>query len=486
MKTEEELLLARAIDAEARGAGMEQLCLASAGVISRRTVQRRLDELERLGWVLRQGKARATRYFLSDVGRQELLGPPAAARSVVRQDEPEPAPAVEVATAPAGPLAPHPDWSEEAKSARETVRQPTGLRKPAGYQRRFLESYQPGKTWYLPEPLRQKLRMAGQSELMAAMPAGTYARQVLDRLLIDLSWNSSRLEGNTYSLLETDHLLALGHSEDPARYVETQMILNHKAAIEFLVEAPAELGYNRYTFLNLHAILTDGLLKDRAAEGSLRLKPVGIGGSVYHPESNPLVIEECFDLILAKAAAIPDPLEQCFFLMVQLPYLQPFEDGNKRTSRLAANLPLIQQNLSPISYVDIPARDYADGILAVYELNRVEVLRDVFAWAYERSAHRYAAVRQEIGEPEPMRVRYREEIKERVRDTVVRRLDKLTAAHELRRWAAQHITASDRGYFLELVESELLGLRESNIARVRLRPSEFHAWLPVWQPKAGR
>jgi Fic family protein len=162
--------------------------------------------------------------------------------------------------------------------------------------------------------------------------------------------------------------------------------LNHKAAIEFIVDAPMTLGYNRYTFFNLHAILTEGLLSNPASEGRLLTIPVGIGGTVYHPENTPVVIDECFDSILQKVDLIEEPLEKAFFLMVHLPYLQPFEDGNKRTSRLIANLPLIQSNLSLLSFIDTPTRDYVDGILTVYELNRVELLRDVFAAAYEKSA----------------------------------------------------------------------------------------------------
>jgi fido (protein-threonine AMPylation protein) len=315
---------------------------------------------------------------------------------------------------------------------------------------------------------------------MAELPPGTYARQVLNRLIIDLSWNSSRLEGSTYSLLETDHLLALGRSEEPDRVMEAQMILNHKAGIEFLVESPDDLRFNRYTLLNLHAILTEGLLRNVRAEGSLRTIPVGIGGTVYHPTSQPALIEECFDNILAKASAIQDPLECCFFLMVHMPYLQPFEDGNKRSSRLAANIPLIRSNMSPLSFVGVPVRDYTDGIIAVYELNRVELLRDVFAYAYERSAERYAGIRDDIGDPEPIAMRYRAEIKDCVRDVVVRKLTKPEAAQQLRRWAALHITASDREKFIEVVEERLLALTEGSIARVRLRPSEFEAWWPIW------
>jgi hypothetical protein len=259
-----------------------------------------------------------------------------------------------------------------------------------------------------------------------------------------------------------------------------QMILNHKAAIEFLVESPDELGFNRYTFLNLHAILSDGLLKNAKSEGALRTIPAGVGGTVYHPTNQPALIEECFDLILRKAAVISDPLECAFFLMVHLPYLQPFEDGNKRTSRLSANLPLIQKNMSPLSFVDVPVRDYTDGILAVYELNRIELLRDLFAWAYERSAGRYASIRQEMSDPDPLHVRYRMEVKDRIRDVVVNRMGKMTAAEALRRWTLQNVTASDRAHFIEIVEERLLDLNEGSIARVRVRPSEFAAWWPVW------
>lgn len=93
--------------------------------------------------------------------------------------------------------------------------------------------------------------------------------------------------------------------------------------------------------------------------------------------------------------------------MIHLPYLQPFEDVNKRVSRLAASIPLIRQNLSPISFVDVPARDYIDGLLGVYELNQIDLLRDVFVWAYERSSAQYAVVKQSLGEPDPFRLRYR-------------------------------------------------------------------------------
>ncbi len=454
---------------------------------SRRTLQRRLDALVGTGWIERLGRARATRYQLTDSGRRALGGPPEFKKPVpVRYDEVHPAHLYDFTLREDGPeyAAPgDPDslrLSAESLALRDIIRKPQAFRQAVGYRREFLDSYEPGTTFYLPLDMRQRLRQVGQSPEMAGLPPGTYAKQVLSRLLIDLSWNSSRLEGNTFSLLETEHLLELGLSDDPRRWQEAQMILNHKEAIEFLTDAPNELGFNRFTFLNLHALLSQHLLANRSAEGCLRRIPVGVTGTVFHPLHIPQQIEECFDTLLSKAAAIADPLEQAFFLMVHLPYLQPFEDGNKRTSRLAANLPLVQQNLSPLSFVDVPAKDYTDGILAVYELNRVELLRDVFAWAYERSAVRYAAICHKFGEPDAISVGYRMEIKEVVNGVVTHRMTKPQAARHIQQWAARNIGQGDRARFVQAVEELLLGLKEGNMARFRLRPSEFAAWLPVW------
>ena len=455
---------------------VSQLDEKLSGAITRRTLQRRLEQLVGEGSIERLGKGRGTAYrFVGDQGYSRAnLAPP---RSVVRED-----PADDLETERIDEVessSKELDLGEELLELRDRVRAPFGEREAVGYRREFLDSYVPNETRYIPVSLSADLHGIGQSQHMAELPPGTYARTVLDRLLIDLSWNSSRLEGNTYSLLETDHLLALGKLDDE-RLMEAQMILNHKGAIEFLVDSPSELGFDHYTFCNLHALLTEGLLKSPKAEGRLRQIPVGIGGTVYHPTSVPQLVEEAFDLILEKAAAVRDSIEQAFFLMVHLPYLQPFEDGNKRLSRIGANLPLIQKNMSPLSFVDVPIRDYIDGTLAIYELNRVELLREVFAHAYARSAARYASIRNEIGDPEPLRVRYRDEIKDRMRDTVVRRLDKRSASGELRQWANKNVTASDRDKFVEMVETLLLDLSERNIARIRIRPSEFEAWWPVW------
>ena len=370
--------------------------------------------------------------------------------------------------------------SPEGEAIKLAVREPIQNRNPVGYNRAFLDEYRPNDTFYLSVETRQYLLEIGRSS-DGQRPAGTYVRQIFNRLLIDLSWNSSRLEGNTYSLLETERLLELGEAAEGKDSMEAQMILNHKAAIELLVEQAEEVGFNRYTILNLHALLSDNLLADPQACGRLRNIVVGIGGTAYHPLEVPQLIDECFQQFLDTAAAITDPFEQAFFAMVHLPYLQPFEDVNKRVSRLAANLPLIRENLSPLSFVDVPERAYVEGMLGVYELNRIELLRDVFVWAYERSCKRYSAARQSLGEPDPFRLRYRTLVTEIIVEIVNNVMDKKAATAFIKQRAIESVPQADRARFVEVVETEVMSLHEGNIARYRLRPSQYQTWRETWR-----
>ena len=201
---------------------------------------------------------------------------------------------------------------------------------------------------------------------------------------------------------------------------------------------------------------------------------------MFHPLEPPALIEECFDQILATAAAIGDPFEQAFFVMVQLPYLQPFDDVNKRVSRLAANIPLIRANLAPLSFEDVPRDLYTEAILGVYEMKGIDLLRDVFIWTYGRSAARYAAARQSLGEPDPFRFQYRSELREVVGRVIRGRIDKKRATAWVAAWVQEHVDPEQSERFREVAERELLSLHEGNFARYRVRPSEFEAWQEVW------
>jgi len=426
-----------------------------------RMLQRRLALLVEQKRLIAEGRGKGRRYRTPAVVTGEMH---------VREDSDRAEFSGEVYV-PVSPLA------QEIKQA---VRAPIQNRQPVGYQREFLDDYRPNETFYLPAETRQHLLDVGRPP-DGERPAGTYARTIYNRLLIDLSWNSSRLEGNTYSLLETEQLLELGEAAEGKAALEAQMILNHKAAIEMLVDQAGEIGFNRYTILNLHALLADNLLADPQAGGRLRRIPVAIDGTVYHPLEVPQLIDECFRKILDTATAIADPFEQGFFTLVHLAYLQGFEDVNKRVSRLAANITLIRGNLCPLSFVDVPERAYIDGVLGVYELNRVELLRDVFVWAYERSSARYSAVRQSLGEPDPFRLRYRSLVLELVAAVVRAGLDKKAATALIRQRAAEQLPPGDRARFVEVVETEIMSLHEGNIARYRLRPHEYQSWRQGWR-----
>ena len=458
--------LLRIIASRGAGASVKELLELTELGFPKRTLQRRLDQLVMEKRLVPKGEGRARRYLVAR--KEELPGSEYSPMgSVVREEPPV--------------YKSRHDWlSAEALEIRAVIQLPASQRTPVGYQGAFLEAYQPNQTFFLPEDLRKELREIGQVG-MGELPAGTYLRQVMDRLLIDLSWNSSRLEGNTYSLLETQRLLDLGENAEGKGTQETQMILNHKAAIEMLADDAREIDFNRYTICNLHALLSDNLLSDPGACGRLRSCRVGISGTVFHPLGSPQQIEERFETILERAAAVRDPFEQAFFAMVHLPYLQPFEDVNKRVSRLAANIPLIRYNLCPLSFVDMESYDYIGGLLGVYELNRIEYLRDVFARAYRRSCARYSTVRQTLGEPDQFRLQHRATIANFVRCVVLGGMDKRVAAKWIAGSAAEMIPLAARAKFIEVVETELGCLHMGNIARYRLRPSKFETWSKDWR-----
>jgi hypothetical protein len=443
--------LAAAVGRHPDGIAAGRLSEALGKGPSRRSLARYLDRLVNEKKLVVRGVGKATRYF--------------------------PAPKIPTAAQPdrlgyqAEVYVP---MTGESETLRDWVRRPITQRRPVGYDRTLLDAYEPNKTFYLSDAdWRARLREIGRAPT-AVQAAGTYARDILNRLLIDLSWASSHLEGNTYSRLDTQNLIEHGKAAEGKDALETQMILNHKQAIEFLVEHAAEIGFDMYTFMNLHALLSRNLLGDPADEGRLRSRIVDIGGTVYLPLQVPQQIEELFRLVLQKAGAITDPFEQSFFLMVHIPYLQPFVDVNKRVSRLAANIPFIKGNLCPLSFVDVPERAYVDGTLSVYEHARVDLLRDVFVWAYERSCQTFKAVATTLPKPDPFRLKFRVELEEAVGELV--RPGSRLRADALERVVARLVASQDRDRFASMLAQELGNLHEGNIARYRLRLAEYRAW----------
>ena len=445
--------LLNSIHASANGVTLAELLTRHPGT-ARRTAQRLIAKLIDNGQITAQGEGRARRYFSGDFNRRLAAEQPDSA-------------------AGADPFPRFIPLSADSQDILAGIDQPPAARKPVGYQRDFLDAYHPNETWYLPESLRRQLHRMGRAADLNA-PAGSYSRAIRNRLLIDLSWASSRLEGNTYSRLDTRELIERGTAARGKGAIETQMILNHKAAIDLLVENVDSIEFNRYLLMNLHGVLAENLLPNPADEGRIRQHAVEIGKSVYRPLSTPQQIDDALDALLAKANRIIDPFEQSFFMMVHLPYLQPFADINKRTSRLAANLPLFRANLCPLTFLDVPEKAYRRATLGVYEMTRVELLRDLYMWAYERSTQEYLAVKQDLAEPDPLRLAWRDLIKASLREVVTH--PELDPLDSIRQAVARQVPAHAQPEVQAVIIEELRRLHEGVLARYGLRPAEFAAW----------
>ncbi|MBI5448621.1 MAG: Fic family protein [Gammaproteobacteria bacterium] len=427
----------------------------------RRIIQRALASLIQEGAIQAQGKARSRVYLIKSTLIKKINVQPFSEYKDVFRNIP---------------------LSEKSVELLRYVSEPIQTREPARYNQNFLISYVPNQTAYLSPALRSVLFAAGSVENIMRS-AGTYARHMLNRLLIDLSWNSSRLEGNTYSLLETKRLIEFGENAAGKNIAEAQMILNHKNAIEYIVDSANEVKISAHDIYSIHALLSENLLGDPSASGRVREIAVGISGTTYLPLENPHIIKECFDVFIEKVNLIEDPFEKSFFSLVQLSYMQAFEDINKRTARLVANIPLINKNLKPLSFVDVNQKDYFLALIGVYEKNDISLFKNLFVWAYERSAQRYSAIQQNIGEPDLFKIKYRSAIQEIIREII---LDNVTA-HQIvpmikNKIERLKLSESDFVHLFQIIETEIMSLHDGNIARFKVRPGEFEKWKSTQNP----
>ena len=228
----------------------------------------------------------------------------------------------------------------------------------------------------LNEIYRQKIRNVSPDAL----------KKEIERLNIDFSWKSSKIEGNTYSLLETEQLIknqqeATGHSKD-----EATMILNHKKALEYI-------GSNKKEFQtvsvpkieNIHSLLVDGLNVTK----NLRKTLVGITGTNYKPLDNEFQIKEALEKSCKIVNEKTDAFEKAVILMLLIAYVQPFVDGNKRTSRLSGNAILQSFNSCPLSYRSMDEGEYKKAILLFYEQNNISYFKELFLKQFEFAVENY-------------------------------------------------------------------------------------------------
>lgn len=211
-------------------------------------------------------------------------------------------------------------------------------------------------------------------------------RKEMERLGIDLSWKSSQIEGNTYSLLETERLLRESKTAEGKTKEEAVMLLNHKDALRFVLDNPNYLQELTLSHIeDIHTLLT----KELSVDKGIRHRRVGITGTNYHPLDNEFQIREAMhdmcDLINQK----DDVFEKALLSLVLLSYIQAFSDGNKRTARITCNAILIANGYCPLSFRSVESIDYKKAMLIFYEQNNIYAFKQIFIQQYEFAVSEY-------------------------------------------------------------------------------------------------
>ncbi|MEG2061767.1 MAG: Fic family protein [Alistipes sp.] len=212
------------------------------------------------------------------------------------------------------------------------------------------------------------------AENLANLSPAQY-RKEMERLGVDLSWKSSQIEGNTYSLLETERLLleretAAGKSKD-----EAVMLLNHKDALDFILDNPDYLATLTVAKIeNIHSILIKELDVDR----NIRTRRVGITGTNYRPIDNEFQIREALEQTCTLVNAKESIFEKALLVLLLISYMQPFNDGNKRTARIVSNAILIANDYCPLSFRSVDSIDYKKAMLLFYEQNNLSAFKQIF------------------------------------------------------------------------------------------------------------
>lgn len=255
------------------------------------------------------------------------------------------------------------------------------------YNENFLVNYQPNISNYFLKFELKDLENIGNIYIKNKN-IDEIKKKILNNFLIDLAWVSSKLEDNTYSFEDAKNLILNGIENKRKTNEETIIILNHKKAIEYLFDCQNNY-FNENDVKNLHYLLAKNLLHNSNL-GVIRQNKVEISHSNYVPLEYSIRIYPNFDLILKKLNQIENPIEQAFFTLIHISYLQAFIDCNKRTARVLCNLPLLKNNLYPISFMGMPKDFYICGLLEIYEKNDINLMKEVFINAYKISCEKYS------------------------------------------------------------------------------------------------
>jgi len=211
-------------------------------------------------------------------------------------------------------------------------------------------------------------------------------KKELERLAIDLSWKSSQIEGNTYSLLETERLLKEKETASGKTKEEAIMLLNHKDAIDFIIENPDYLlPLSVPKIVDIHALL----IKELGVEKHIRRRRVGISGTNYRPLDNEHQISEALSNMCELVNSKKNVFEKALLLLVLISYIQPFVDGNKRTARIVSNAVLMNHKHCPISFRTVDSVEYKKAMLLFYEQNNISSFKEIFIDQFDFAVNTY-------------------------------------------------------------------------------------------------
>lgn len=233
---------------------------------------------------------------------------------------------------------------------------------------------------------KELINLNNQYKNQVGKISSTLLQKELERLTIDLSWKSSQIEGNTYSLIDTEALIkeekmAPGHSKE-----EAIMILNHKKALDYILNNRdyfQELSF--YKIREIHKIL----VKDLGVKSKIREHGVGITGTQYRPLDNKFQIKEALEQLVKLINKKDNPLAKAFIASLLIAYIQPFEDGNKRTSRMLTNALLLAYNFCPLSFRSVDTTEYKKAIILFYEQNNFRFFKELFKDQFRFAVNNY-------------------------------------------------------------------------------------------------
>lgn len=314
------------------GTSSKQIADALANEASFATIKRAINELVSSFYINVEGKARATKYFISP-----LFAP-------INLDE---------------------YYSKEIDE-REVQ---------TGYNFDLIPNVLNRVSLFTEQEMKMLSALQAQFTKNFASLSDEQKHKEMERLGIDLSWKSSQIEGNTYSLLETERLLKEKQTAAGKTKEEAIMLLNHKEALDFIVANP---GYLEHLTISRIEDIHSLLIKDLGVDRNIRTRRVGITGTNYRPIDNEFQIREALQQTCDLVNSRKNVFEKALYVLVLLSYIQAFNDGNKRIARITSNAILIANNYCPISFRTVDSIDYKKAMLLFYEQNNISAFKQIF------------------------------------------------------------------------------------------------------------